>query len=63
MILDKFPDASQLSDADKAKILRVYELIEAYIKETKLEDARKKLAESEQRKDNDQQTSTDTDSV
>ena len=32
----KLPEGFQLSDADKAKLLRVYELIEAYIKETKL---------------------------
>lgn len=59
----KLPEGFQISDAEKAKLLRAYELIEAYIKETKLEDARKKLAEAGQKKNVNQQASTDTDSV
>ena len=32
----KLPEGFQISDAEKKKLLRAYELIEAYIEETKL---------------------------
>lgn len=61
--MNKFPENYQFSEKDKKKLLLAYHHLDERIKRLKLEDARKKLAESEQKKDNDQQTSTDTDSV
>jgi hypothetical protein len=61
MILDKFPENYQFSEEDKAKLLRAYAHLDAYIARQKLtpEDAPKNQQKRSKKKDGNQQTGTD----